>query len=96
MAAYFQLLHKQTGTSTAFNAIDEELCAHFNKPVHDTQYLAGWYDYIGFRAATGSSWQEIIANFERYIAKGETWATTLLDIAIYLSEHYDINNWTGR
>ena len=96
MAIYFQLLDKQSGTATAFNDIDIELCTHFNEPIDDNKYLAGWYDSIGYRAASGDNWQDIIEYFEQPIADGEEWAIGLLDIAMYLSEKYTINNWSGR
>jgi len=90
MAAYFQLISKQTGEATPFNKIDEELCDNFEQPVDEHKYLSGWYDSIGLRLALGKSFDEIIAEFKELKLE----ALTL--IAEYLQEHYNANNWSGR
>ena len=96
MAAYFQLLDKQTGEPTPFNLVDAELCEHFQQPIDPNLYLASWYDSIGFRAALGKTWEEIICEFETLIEQGEEWAKAQLSIAQYLQTKYNLNNWTGK
>ena len=98
MAAYFQLISKATGKATPFNQIDEELCAHFDQPVNDEQYLAGWYNSIGCRTATGRTIDEIRAEFQSYIDKGDhpEHYKVLLEILSFLEEHYTTSSWYSR
>lgn len=43
------------GKPVPLNKIDEELCAAFGEPVHETRYFRSWFDIIGFGIAMGNA-----------------------------------------
>ena len=88
MAAYFQLISRTTGQPATFNEIDEELCELLEVPCDANKYICGWYDSIGFRAAMGSTWDEIESECN--------WCDEIKTIVQHLKANYDINNWSGK
>ncbi len=92
MAAYFQLISKETGEAVSFNQIDEEMCAYFKQPVDEDKYLCNWYNSIGWRVAMGKSLVEVAQEF---IAYGPE-ASDLLQITNWLIERYTTDSWIGR
>lgn len=85
MPVCFQLFRKGEEEPTPLQTIDEELCAHFQQPIHPTRYLDGWYDSIGFRLACGDSWKKIREELKEYEG--------LLLICSYLEKNFDPHHW---
>lgn len=86
MANYFTLTKIGETEPTAFVDIDEELCDHFEVPIHPKNWLHHWYDVIGLSLATGRTFDEIISETD-----GQ-----LNEIARYLRDHYISNAWYSR
>lgn len=84
----FQLIRKTTGEAETFVIIDEEICAHLNVEPDPIEFLAGWYDSIGIRAASGNDWAKIREDLKEY--------DTLSRIVDFLEEHYTISSWYQR
>lgn len=100
MPNYVQLISKETGEATSFNAIDEELCNHFGYDIDPEKYFAGWYDSICGRLACGMSFDEIRERFvehgKEYDGKNKRLYDMLINILEYLKEHYDSSAWASR
>jgi hypothetical protein len=47
------------GKAIPLSSIDEEMCRHFDVSPDPGCYFSLWYDVIGYRLATGNSWDEI-------------------------------------
>lgn len=80
--------------------IDKVLCDALGQPCHPKYWLVGWYDYIGFRLAVGSTFDKLIAEFQDYLVKDaksgdESFKKTalLLACAIYLRDNFISNAW---
>ena len=57
----FQLSRRESKefTPVPLNTIDEEMCKHFNVPVHPNWYYKEWYNTVGFSLAMGLTFAEI-------------------------------------
>lgn len=106
MPACFQLFKKSNPEEgpVVLNKVDEEICAFLGAPVHETRYVCGWFDAIGFRLATGKTFAQIKEEFDGYIkeetAKGKLdmaeFYVVLNKIREYLDERYTPNSFYSR
>lgn len=97
MAACFQLIKKGTEEPALLNSIDEELCAHFNVPVHPNDWYKNWYNTIGFRLALGKTFDEIKPELQKLAEEyPDSECPQLVLIVDYLQEHYESTNWSER
>jgi hypothetical protein len=66
-------------------SVDEAICNHFGAPVDPVKYYFGWFDCIGFRLATGSSFDKMEAEFS---AEDEDYYRRMLEIVKFLKANY--------
>lgn len=64
MPLCFDLTRKGETKPTALNKLDEEFCQLLAQPVHKTDYVFGWFDFIGFRLAEGKNYDEIAVDIQ--------------------------------
>jgi len=78
----------------ALAKVDEELCARFQEPVHETKWFRDWYNIIGFSVAMGRTLPELI---ERYANPGEgddkEWYAELYQVAEWLDANFTTSAW---
>ena len=79
-------------------AIDDDIRVAFNEPPDEDNYLAQWYDVIGFRLALGQDWEKIKSDFNKLKEKfpGDPMIDQWLFIADYIEAHYDVEAWAER
>jgi hypothetical protein len=92
MAAYIQLLNRETGQAETFVDIDTKMCEHFGVPVDEEKYYMSWYDLICFSLALGQTYEQIR---ERWLEYGEL-VRRDLEILEWLEERYEPKSWMGR
>lgn len=65
MAAYFQLTRKSDPDAgpVPLTVLDEEICEARGATPDPVRYHDYWFDSIGWRQATGMSWDEIRKSF---------------------------------
>lgn len=101
MPVCFQLFRKtEPQKAVVFQRVDEELCKHFNVPVDEHRYYCGWYDGIGFRIATGMSFEairnEFVGDFFGMDSRDSKWANFYwrrIEILDYLAERFNTTCW---
>jgi hypothetical protein len=92
MPACFQLLRRDSKTPTVFQVIDAELCQNLGLEFDDKHWTYAWYDIIGFKLATGNSYEQITDQFYELMEKRPKDADfyrQLIRINHYLLEHYE-------
>ena len=78
-------------------AIDEELCQYLGVPVHPKDYVAGWYDTIGFAYACGKTMDQVVDTYRQYYEFDPTEEDRKrLVIAKYLRENFTTDAWCER
>lgn len=87
------------------NTIDAELCGVLGREVHPTCYVRGWFDYIGWKLAMGSSFQEIREHIQGMLddmaedGSGEqdvasvNHASDMLKLCNYLDANFTSDAW---
>lgn len=86
---------------TSFQAIDEELCKHLNKPCDPKYWLNGWYNVIAFGLALGWDYDKIEANIQAYLEKDKAEGDAemvasdelQLEICKYLKANFKADTW---
>jgi hypothetical protein len=78
----FTLTRKGEDKPSLLTAVDEAMCAHFDKPVHPTQWFQAWYDIEGLGLACGKTWEWMR---EKMPERKE--------IIDFLEANYDANAW---
>ena len=101
MPNYFQLTRKSDPEAgpVSLNQIDEELCAAFGFDPDPEWYVFGWFDSIGGRLASGSSWDDCRACFREQVADAErrgdadyaALMNKLVEVADWLEERFTAN-----
>ena len=71
MPVCYQLYRKsnQQEGAVKLQIVDEEMCAHFNEPVHETRWYYDWHNSIGFRLAMGKTFEQIRTEFAKEAAE---------------------------
>ena len=92
MAAYIQMLDRETGEPVPFVDIDEKMCKDFDVEVDAKRYYREWYDMICFPLALGDTYEVIR---QRWIGYGDV-AIGDFEILTWLEERYEPKNWFGR
>lgn len=59
MPICFQLFRKGEDKPTSLNKLDEEFCQLLSEPVDKVNYVCNWYNYIGFKLASGETYDQI-------------------------------------
>ena len=94
MAAYIQLLSRETGLAESFSDIDEKMCKDFGVEVHARCYFMNWYDMICFRLALGQTYEEIR---KQWLEVNEACEYDReLEILDWLEKRYEPKSWFGR
>lgn len=78
------------------NTIDEEMCKHFGAPVDEVKYHCGWFDSIGFRLATGKTWEDIRKEFRNYVEEKSDYTLLykhLIEIVDWLEDNFVTDSW---
>lgn len=88
MPSCFQLYRKGDTEPTVLQRLDEELCHHFEQPVHPTEWFRAWYHTIGLGLATGSDWNRLRNTYQD--------RPELLEIIDYLETNFTPNAWYER
>lgn len=83
----FSLTRKGEKEPTNLNRVDEELCQHLEVDVHETRFVAGWYDIFGLAMALGvhigEEKMDEIAGEDKHLRK----------ILAYLRENFTDDAW---
>lgn len=89
----FQLIRKSDPEAgpVVLATVDEEMCDHFNMPCDPKEWFCEWYDCIGFRIATGDTFDSIKTEFEAYVADGQRYYIDLLAILGWLDTNFTTN-----
>ena len=85
MPAYFTLTKKGETEPSAFIAIDEAMCAHFEVTPDPVKYYRAWYDIEGLGLAMGHDWNKL-----REINPNRA------DIIDWLEDNYTPDAWYSR
>jgi hypothetical protein len=102
MAIYFQLISNGSDArfpaseAATFNAVDEAVCADLGVACSKEEFYAGWYDIIGFALASGRSYAVIESYLKQDADKGSVKAQKLLAVNTWLSERFNVDNWSGQ
>ncbi len=91
MAVNFSLTRKGETVPCKLQDADADFCAILGVPVHDTDWVAGWYDVIGLMIACGRD-----LTYIREAVKGYYYETSLLKICDYLEQAYETDCWGSR
>lgn len=97
----FQLTRKGETKPVVLQALDEELCKHFQAECHPKWWYNAWYDCIGFMLATGKTFDQIEVLLNGWIAEAIHKGSHNLaeadrrmrEINSYLREHYTSDAW---
>lgn len=89
----FTLTKKGESKPSEFITIDVEICEHLGVPCDDIEWYLAWYDIIGFRLATGQTFDDIKIYFNGRLEEGSDSASEYLRIVEFLSENYTANAW---
>jgi hypothetical protein len=84
----FQLISKETGQPTAFNKIDDDICASLGIVPDAVKYYRGWYDFIGFMIAIGKP-----LGSKELRKEVEDVDKDLLPVLDFLEQHYTSDAW---
>ncbi len=90
MPRCFQLTRKSdlAAGPVNLNLVDEEMCARFLTSVHPTKYYMGWFDCIGWRIATGMSFDDIRAEAAK---EPDGYLAQMIPIVEWLDENFTTN-----
>ena len=78
----FTLTRKGAASPSKLTEVDEALCAHFDAPVHPTQWFRAWYDIEGLGFACGKSFDWMREQFP-----------DRKEILDFLENNYTVNAW---
>lgn len=81
----FTLTKKGEDRPATLNSVDEAICEFLGRPVHEINWVCGWYDSIGLGFACGTSFERMRELFSEY--------PDLLKILGFLEENYTVNAW---
>lgn len=97
MALNFQLRDIETQEAVSMSKIDERICKEvLNTEPHERLYggsVFNWFDTIGFRLASGDTYEEVKEYYNR-----EMWAEEkpIIDkIVDFLALNYTSHSWTS-
>jgi hypothetical protein len=103
MPACFQLFPKNDPTkAAALSQVDDAMCAHFQVEPDPVRYYHWWFDSIGYRLATGKTFDEIRKEYvsyreeDRLAQRDESVHARLIEIVDWLDENYSPNSFYSR
>lgn len=91
--------------------IDNDMRDALGEPADDSEFLAEWYNYVGFRLAVGRTWEQVAESVERDIRSAtkneDGWPQDVVDdylalcllrrrIVEWLAENYTSSAWAVR
>ena len=86
MPSCFQLL--RAGIAIPLQEIDEEMCRHFKKPIHEACYYEDWYDTIGHGLAAEWSFDQIRSTYSAF--------PRLVEVANWIEANFTVRCWYER
>lgn len=86
----YQLL--RDGVPVPLAHVDEEMCRHFDEPVHPTRYYQSWHDVIGYELAMGRTFDQIRATLTSSYSE----YPQLVEIANWIEKHFTARAWHER
>lgn len=98
MAVHFQLIRKTASEVGPVNLVDldAEIAREFGDEPDDVRYYYGWFDSIGWRLASGRTWDEIRAALQPSEIDDEEYCAVLSrlrEIATWLEERFEVVCW---
>lgn len=92
MAAYIQLINKETKAAETFVSIDSKICQHFGTVEDPVHFYREWYQMICFPLALGDTYDVIRKRWDGY---GDVDPIDY-QILSWLEERYEPNAWHAR
>lgn len=83
----FSLTRKGESKPTNLVDVDEELCEFLGVETHPEEWVAHWYEAVGFGLALGCTFEDLWTNFED---------EDLREIIEYLDENFEARCWIER